>query len=67
MSRAEVRASWSHSGNAHGQIVIGVHGDEMMQALWMQQTNRSAVIELWEEGGFVRESLASPRSAMTPC
>jgi hypothetical protein len=37
------------------QIVIGLHTNDLYSALWMPATNRSAVVELFEEGGFERK------------
>jgi formylmethanofuran dehydrogenase subunit D len=59
MGRAEV--SWHHREEAgyagwHAQIVVGLHTLDMYSALWMPATNRSAIIELFEEDGFDRES-----------
>ena len=36
------------------QIVIGTHNDDMMNTLWMPVTSKSTVIELFEEGSFIR-------------
>jgi hypothetical protein len=41
------------------QIIIGLHGDELMSALWMKATARSTVIQIFEEGGFTRGSRRS--------
>lgn len=41
------------------QIVIGLHSDELMSALWMPVTKGSTVIELFEEGGFTSMSATS--------
>ncbi|WRT64526.1 uncharacterized protein IL334_001458 [Kwoniella shivajii] len=40
---------------ARAQIVISLHGDELFTALWMPSKEGSLVIELFEEGGFIRD------------
>lgn len=40
------------------QIILGIHSDEIMHALWMQDTPRSTVIEIFEEGGYDRQCFA---------
>nr|XP_018265205.1 uncharacterized protein I303_01565 [Kwoniella dejecticola CBS 10117]OBR87363.1 hypothetical protein I303_01565 [Kwoniella dejecticola CBS 10117] len=37
------------------QVIISIHGDELFTSLWMPQRENSLVIELFEEGGFVRD------------
>ncbi|WWC68179.1 uncharacterized protein I206_102102 [Kwoniella pini CBS 10737] len=37
------------------QVIVSLHGDELFTSLWMPQRENSLVIELFEEGGFVRD------------
>ncbi|KAK4684253.1 short coiled-coil protein, partial [Tremellales sp. Uapishka_1] len=36
-------------------VLIGLHGDEIMNAIWMKAAPGSTVIELYEEDGFERD------------
>ncbi|ORY30222.1 hypothetical protein BCR39DRAFT_530035 [Naematelia encephala] len=40
---------------SRAEIIIGVHSDDLMLSLWMPATERSAVIQIYEEGGFQRD------------
>lgn len=37
------------------EVVLSLHADELRQQLWMKATGRSAVIEVFEEGCFIRQ------------
>ncbi|WWC86645.1 uncharacterized protein L201_001522 [Kwoniella dendrophila CBS 6074] len=37
------------------QVIVSLHGDELFTALWMPSIENSLVIELFEEGGFIRD------------
>ncbi|WVW78167.1 hypothetical protein I302_100118 [Kwoniella bestiolae CBS 10118] len=37
------------------QVVVSLHGDELFTTLWMPPREDSLVIELFEDGGFIRD------------
>jgi hypothetical protein len=47
------------------QIILSTHDDRLYTQMWMKATHTSTVIEIFDEGSFVRESDYVMRFPMT--